>query len=125
MILPKKTHYPLVLSLLTLLLIGALFLFINTLGHLISTKRFVIRRESSPVLSISKIKPWMTFGYINRNLMLPDTLLRKALAITDPRYPSITIESVAKSKTLTSLLLISYIESAITTYRADAEDVTP
>jgi hypothetical protein len=57
--------------------------------------------------------------------MLPDTLLRKALAITDPRYPSITIESVAKSKSVTSLLLISHIESVITIYRADAEDITP
>jgi hypothetical protein len=61
----------------------------------------------------SSTQAWMTFDYINHLFALPSVYLQTSLAITDSRYPRLTIASYAKTQHLDQSTLLMQVQDAI------------
>jgi len=70
--------------------------------------RMSLRRQSlNRNLSPAQIRGWMTFRYINTVFRLPADYLKNGLNITDPRYPNLSIDSLAKAQKTDSKPLLA------------------
>ena len=64
----------------------------------------------------SSTQAWMTFDYINHLFALPPQYLETALAITDSRYPRLTIQEYAEDAHLDRTAFLAQAQGAIRTY---------
>lgn len=79
-----------------------------------------IRRFSSdPTPEL--IRPWMTFEYINTVFHLPSSFLSQKLAIQDPKYPKISVGSLAQSQKISADALIKDLKVAVEDYPEKAK----
>ena len=62
------------------------------------------------------IRPWMTFDYLNHLFALPSSYLQSHLAITDTRYPHLTITAYANAVHEDQTATLNDIEDAIRAY---------
>lgn len=62
---------------------------------------------------VSVIAPWMTFAYINTAFKIPNSFLQSTLAITDPRYPQISLAHYARTKNSASSALLIQVQDAV------------
>ncbi len=67
---------------------------------------------------ISYVHSWMTFDYVNRLFALPPDYLKTKLAITDARYPQLTVSSYASHSHLNLATIMSNLDDAIRAYFA-------
>jgi hypothetical protein len=67
-------------------------------------------------ITISDIRVWMTFDYINVIFKLDPLYLKNTLAITDSKYPNISIEAYARHNRINPQVLLHNIEQAIINY---------
>jgi hypothetical protein len=66
----------------------------------------------------SSTQVWMTLNYINRAFSLPSTYLQSNLAVSDSRYPNMTVEEYAKDTGLSTVAALLKVQSAIVVYFA-------
>ena len=66
----------------------------------------------------SSTQIWMTFNYIDRAFSLPSTYLQNNLAVSDSRYPNMTVEEYAKDTGLSTAMALVKVQSAIVAYFA-------
>jgi hypothetical protein len=66
----------------------------------------------------SSTQIWMTFNYINHAFSLPSTYLENNLAVSDSRYPNMTVEEYAKDTGLSTAMALVKVQSAIVAYFA-------
>jgi len=66
----------------------------------------------------SSTQIWMTFNYIDRAFSLPSTYLQNNLAVSDSRYPNMTVEEYAKDIGLSTATALLKVQSAIIVYFA-------
>lgn len=62
---------------------------------------------------VDRLETWMTFAFINHVFALPSGYLKDTLAITDPKYPNVSIEAAAKSKGITKDVLLITIKDLL------------
>lgn len=67
-------------------------------------------------ITISDIKIWMTFDYLNVIFKLDPLYLKNTLAITNSKYPNISIEAYARRNRINPQVLLHNIEQAIINY---------
>lgn len=72
--------------------------------------------EHPVTVTIDSIQPWMTFNYLNVVFRLPPTYLQNALAITDPRYPNMRIDSYTRVRKLDPSFFLQNLKKALTSY---------
>ena len=83
------------------------------------------RRNSLNQPAVEQIQSWMTFRYVNLVFHLPPEYLKSNLAITDSRYPNISIGALAKEQKKSSSAEILLIQQAIATHAAVEEPKAP
>ncbi len=75
-----------------------------------------LTRGQPPTSSIA-IGSWMTFNYLNVVFKLPPDYLRQQLAITDNRYPNVSIDAYSRRNHLDSQAVLLSIQKAIDSYQ--------
>jgi hypothetical protein len=95
----------------------------RTLRHeqLVSAREFWISsiiRNHGPltVADTSIIRPWMTFDYVNKIFNLPPDYIKTTLAVTDPRYPQLSLGSYAKHIATTSNAFAGDVANVVRSY---------
>jgi hypothetical protein len=77
----------------------------------------VRHRKENPLLYIEeRVKPWMTFDYINVIFKLPPNYFKDTFSITDPKYPNIRIDQYAKRNNVSLSTLLTTIREHISSY---------
>ena len=64
----------------------------------------------------SSTQVWMTFDYINHVFGLPVDYLQTTLAVTDSRYPRLTIAEYAQGAGVSSATKLTAVQDAIRAY---------
>lgn len=67
-------------------------------------------------ITISDIRVWMTFDYLNVIFKLDPVYLKNTLVITDSKYPNISIEAYARHNRINPQVLLHNIKQAIINY---------
>lgn len=67
-------------------------------------------------ITISDIRAWMTFDYLNVIFKLDPLYLKNTLAITNSKYPNISIGAYARHNGINPQVLLHNIEQAIINY---------
>ncbi len=62
---------------------------------------------------VERLKPWVTFAFVNKVFKLPPEFLKEALHITDTKYPNLTVEAVAKSQHVDSAILLQTLKTTL------------
>ena len=65
-------------------------------------------------LTVDNIEPWMTFEYLSHVFVLPSDVLKNKLAITDPRYPRLSIQRYAADANLSEADALSKVKAVVT-----------
>jgi hypothetical protein len=65
---------------------------------------------------LDAVASWMTFDYLDKAFNLPADYLRTRLAITDARYPLLTINRFARLQKIDSDTALSQVRQAIADY---------
>ncbi len=73
-------------------------------------------RTGSAAASAATIQSWMTFDYLDRAFGLPQTYLQERLAITDPRYPKLTIGEFAEDNHAAASSTLNAVRAAVEAY---------
>lgn len=68
------------------------------------------------VNDVSLIEPWMTFDYISTAFKVPSSYLKTALAISDLRFPRITLHKYAKIYGLDEQVLTSSVIEQVSVF---------
>ncbi len=72
------------------------------------------RQRFTPTPSdVDLIQGWMTIAYINRMYGLPADYLKTQLNLTNPKYPNIVIEDIAKQKKMTTNALVEQLKQRV------------
>jgi hypothetical protein len=69
----------------------------------------------------SSVATWMTFDYIDHLFALPPQYLQTQLAITDSRYPRLTIAEYAEDTHLGQSAFLTHVQDAIRAYFAQKQ----
>jgi hypothetical protein len=67
------------------------------------------------------IQPWMTFDYVNHIFSLPPAYLQATIAITDARYPRLTIEEYAEDAHLSLSTLLPQLQQAVASHAPQSQ----
>ena len=80
-------------------------------------------RRHAPAIDreINSLQSWMTFDYINHLFILPSEYLRTTLAITDARYPRMTIAELAEDKRITKANSLAEVQNALKVFFAQKQ----
>lgn len=70
-------------------------------------------RHNQSLPAPEQIQGWMTFRYINLVFNLPPDYLKASLKISDPSYPSLTLNSWAKKSRISPQQLTQAVIKAI------------
>jgi hypothetical protein len=78
----------------------------------------LFRRHPVPLTAsdVGLIRPWMTFDYLDRTFNLPPAYLEKALSITDPSYPRLSIQAYASHSHRDPSSFMSEVIAAVSNY---------
>ena len=77
-------------------------------------------RAPATAQDIPSLQTWMTFDYIDHWFMLPPDYLKTTLAITDDRYPRLTITHWAKDASTTPAAALAQVQNALRAHFAGA-----
>jgi hypothetical protein len=93
---------------------------LRTSGQLAARRqvRDILTRTLMAKPDVASISDWMTFDYLNRIFKLPPTYLKDALAITDARYPRLSIRRYAATDMLNVSAAVEGVQAAIRNYQA-------
>lgn len=106
----KVTRYSVpVLAIILVFLCGVLFRDYRNIRRISDPPRYAPWRSAD----IDTIEAWMTFDYINHAFVLPPACLESALAVTDVRYPRITIARFAKNTNTAPAVILSRVRDAV------------
>ncbi|MFA6386170.1 MAG: hypothetical protein WCW04_00135 [Candidatus Paceibacterota bacterium] len=119
----KKIFKIIIVVILALLFLISLIWFASTFKQLYRTGNLEVdysitgrpTRLHRPI-TISDIRVWMTFDYVNVIFKLDPLYLKNTLVITDSKYPNISIEAYARHNRINSQVLLHNIEQAIINY---------
>ena len=64
----------------------------------------------------SVVATWMTFDFINNLFALPQNYLQTKLAITDSRYPRLTIREYSEDRHLDQSTMLTQVQNAVRAY---------
>jgi len=113
-----------ILGVILVVLAVLLYLQYRTLRHeqFLSARQHwfdVFIRHHGPLLpqDADLIRPWMTFDYINKIFNLPPGYLQSRLAITDPRYPKLSISGLVKDDQGNGAAILDAVVSAVRNYQ--------
>jgi hypothetical protein len=76
------------------------------------------------VNSVTMVRSWMTFDYINQLFGIPSDFLKAQMSIADSRYPKLTLSGYAKTEHVTSVTIVNEVEAAIQNYFATSPPAT-
>ncbi len=79
-------------------------------------RKELAEQKAAPTVTIDTIKPWMTFNYLNVVFKLPPSYLKNALAVIDPHYPNVRIDSYAKEMHTDQAFFLQNVKKALTSY---------
>jgi len=65
----------------------------------------------------ASIESWMTFDYVDKVFGLPESYLKESLAISDARYPRMTIHSYVKKMNLPESEFLAFVRNAVASYK--------
>ena len=116
----------LAIAIVAVIILGVLFIqeyrHIQKLNYISIHRQTLLRslHGSGPLTAAdaTSTEAWMTFGYINRAFVLPQTYMETNLGITDSRYPRLTITEYAKDAGLSAATALSKVQDAIRAYFA-------
>jgi hypothetical protein len=86
-----------------------------------SVLRALRAHEPLGVNDAGSIQTWMTFDYVNHLFALPAQYLQTDLAITDSRYPHLTIAEYAEDQHLEQSTFLAQVQNAIRSYLASKQ----
>mgnify|MGYP001558754859 FL=1 len=122
----RKIIYPVLLFVVLLAFVLLTRLFIANYGrlrhggefrHPVRPSSFVGDRQGLssglPLTEVDSIMEWMTFDYINRVFNLPADYLKTELAVTDPKYPKITILRASVSQQVSTEAYLENLKNAV------------
>ena len=93
---------------------------IQRLGYISAHRQSLFRslHGSGPLTAAdaSSTESWMTFDYIDRTFVLPQSYLQTTLSITDSRYPRMTIAEYATDEGTTSAAALVDVQNSIRAY---------
>lgn len=92
---------------------------IFTPRHSERKSNIIKRLNSDPTPEL--IRPWMTFEYINSVFHLPAYFLAERLTIQDPKYPKISVGSLAHKQKTAPQALIEDVKIAVDSYPDGAQ----
>ncbi|MCX6753591.1 MAG: hypothetical protein NTV03_00855 [Candidatus Nomurabacteria bacterium] len=119
----KKIIKTTIVVILALLFLISLIWFASTFKQLYRTGNLEVdysitgrpTRLHRPI-TISDIRVWMTFDYLNVIFKVDPLYFKNTLAITDSKYPNISIEAYARHNRINPQVLLHNIEQAIINY---------
>lgn len=119
----KKIIKMTMIVILALLFIVSLIWFTSTFKQLYRTGNLEVdysitghpTRLHRPI-TISDIRVWMTFDYLNVIFKLDHLYLKNTLVITNSKYPNISIEAYARRNRINPQVLLHNIKQAIINY---------
>ncbi|HTY39742.1 MAG TPA: hypothetical protein VMC43_01465 [Candidatus Paceibacterota bacterium] len=120
----KRIGYALIVAAVLLLVLMVFFFWqVRSLRHNQSLHMREFRlshllegRTPLPVSETGIIRAWMTFEYVNRIFALPPEHLRTTLAITDARYPRLTLADYAKEEKVDQAVFLTKVADAVRSY---------
>ena len=93
---------------------------IQRLGYVSVHRQSLLRslHGSGPLTAAdaSSTEGWMTFSYINRAFVLPQSYLETELDVYDIRYPRMTIIEYGKDAGISQSAALSRVQNAISAY---------
>jgi hypothetical protein len=125
----SQKYIRIVITIILFVLLGiTTWYFISTLraDYLNGDLRLIYNRQAGtsplshnhPMMNVDRIRPWMTFDYLNVVFRLPPSYLKNILAITDVRYPNLRIDAYAKKSNTDISSLLQTIKTSINLYKA-------
>lgn len=80
--------------------------------------RFLVRHENRTLgeRDVNRIQSWMTFDYLNKVFRLPPDYLKNDLAISNAKYPNVTIDEQAEQEHVKPVALTVRVQEAIHYY---------
>jgi hypothetical protein len=84
---------------------------------------FSALRAQGPVgaSDVGSVATWMTFDYLNRLFALPPNYLQTSLALTDSRYPRLTIREYAEDQHMDQSSTLAQVQDALRAYFAQKQ----
>jgi hypothetical protein len=73
-------------------------------------------RQPLTVNDINMIQPWMTFDYLNHVFNLPPDYLKTKLAVSDTRYPRLSLAHFIQNNHLDSNSVMAEVKRAISDF---------
>jgi hypothetical protein len=119
-----------IIVLATIVLVGLCILLVREYHHLrrldyVAAHRslFEALRAHSTVQASDAdvVASWMTFDYVNHLFALPPNYLQTQLAITDSRYPRLTIAEYADELRLGQSAFLTHVQDAVRAYFAQKQ----
>jgi hypothetical protein len=80
--------------------------------------RDILDRTFMEKPAVDGIQDWMTFDYLNRIFHLAPDALKNALAVTDARYPRITIRRYAQDAHLDAAAALTRVKNSVRAQQA-------
>lgn len=84
--------------------------------HSLNDLRRTHQRFPLSATDADSIREWMTFTFINTSFAMPADYLKTALAITDRRYPNVSITEVAEGRHEATTTLLEEVKGAVRVY---------
>ncbi len=98
------------ICLLILIELGFVFYQTNLFAPFSLNRRHKLKRS---LTNVNQIQPWMTFDYLNVVFSLPPDFFHNAFKISDPQYPNMQINQLAKSRQIYNQELIEEIKALL------------
>jgi len=81
-----------------------------------------LRRPTT--LEPATIATWMTFDYLNMVFKMPPDYFKSSLAITDARYPRMTIKRLATDRQTNSAIILTAVKAALQAFLSIQNNAT-